>query len=67
LQRRREELELTLKQAEQRFPLDGKIKINLAITYLKLGMRGEAKAAWKEANRLLPSDPQVDQLRKVLR
>jgi tetratricopeptide (TPR) repeat protein len=58
---------LTLKQAEQRFPLDGKIKINLAITYLKLGMRGEAKAAWKEANRLLPSDPQVDQLRKVLR
>ena len=57
---------LTLHQAQQHFPGNGKIQVNLAITYLKLGMRSEARLAWKEADRLLPSDPQVDQLRKVL-
>jgi O-antigen ligase len=57
---------LTLRQAEQRYPGKAKVYVNLAITYLKLGMRKEAKAAWAEAARLGPSDPQVDQLRKVL-
>lgn len=58
---------MTLKKAEQELPQSGKIQINLAITYLKLGLRAEAKAAWKKANLLEPSDPQVDQLRGVLR
>lgn len=57
----------TLLGAEQALPNSGKIKLNLAITYLKMGMRQAAKAAWKEAAVLIPSDPQVDQLRKVLR
>ena len=58
---------LTLQNAQRGFPKSGKIYINLAITYLKLGMRAEAKTAWKQAAELIPSDPQVDQLRKILR
>lgn len=57
---------LTLQSGERQFPDKAKIYINLAITYLKLGFRQEAKAAWKKAAELGPSDPQVDQLRKVL-
>lgn len=58
---------LTLQTALRRFPENPKIYMNLAITYLKLGMRAEARAALKNAERLGPSDPQVDQLKKVLR
>jgi tetratricopeptide (TPR) repeat protein len=57
---------VTLNSAEQALPNSGKIKLNLAITYLKLGMRPQAQAAWKQASQLIPSDPQVDQLRKAL-
>lgn len=57
---------LVLKQAEMALPANGKIQINLAITYMKLGFKPQARAAWKEANRLTPSDPQVDRLRSVL-
>jgi Flp pilus assembly protein TadD len=57
---------LTLKTAQQRFPEEGKIYLNLAITYIKLGMRVQAKEAWAKAAKLVPSDPQVDQIRKVL-
>ena len=58
---------LTLKTAEKLYPNEGKLYLNLAITYLKLGLRAEAKAAWAKAAILVPSDPQVDDLRKALR
>jgi Flp pilus assembly protein TadD len=57
---------VTLSNAQLALPKSGKIKVNLAITYLKMGMRKEARAAWKEAAALSPSDPQVDQLRGAL-
>lgn len=57
----------TLLDAEQALPQSGKVQVNLAITYLKMGLRRQAKASWARANQLSPSDPQVDQLRKVLR
>jgi len=56
---------LVLKAGELALPGNGKIQLNLAITYLKLGMKGPAREAWKNAGRLSPSDPQVDQLRKL--
>lgn len=58
---------LTLKAAQQRFPMNGKIQLNLAITYLKLGMKKESRAAFAEASRLSPNDPQIDQLKGALR
>ncbi|MGH7441549.1 MAG: tetratricopeptide repeat protein, partial [bacterium] len=57
---------ITLRQAEQRFPNSGKVQLNLAITLYKMGLHKGAVQAWKKAARLVPSDPQVDQLRKVL-
>ncbi len=58
---------MTLKDAQQRFPDKAKIYLNLAITYLKLGMRTEARAALHQAQVLDPSDPQLKQLHQVLR
>jgi O-antigen ligase/Tfp pilus assembly protein PilF len=58
---------LTLKAAELKLPDNGKIQMNIAITYLKLGMKPQAREAWRNAKRLSPSDPQVDQLSKLFR
>jgi O-antigen ligase len=58
---------MVLKAAELQLPDNGKIQLNLAITYFKLGLKAEARNAWKNALRLSPSDPQVDQMRKLFR
>jgi tetratricopeptide (TPR) repeat protein len=58
---------LVLKSGELKLPDNGKIQLNLAITYLKLGMKAPARAAWANAKRLSPSDPQVDQLSRLFR
>jgi Flp pilus assembly protein TadD len=56
-----------LLDAQARFPQNGKIQVNLSITYLKMGLRGEAVAAWRKAYALAPSDPQVYQLKSLLK
>jgi O-antigen ligase len=58
---------MTLHGAQQKLPQSGKIQLNLAITYLKLGLKEQARESWRKAEQLSPSDPQVDQLRGVLR
>ncbi len=58
---------MTLKAAEQRYPGKVKVYTNEAITYLKLGMRDDARAALKQALAIGPDDVQLEQLKKVLR
>jgi hypothetical protein len=58
---------MTLHGAQQKLPQSGKIQLNLAITYLKLGLKEQAREAWRKAEQLSPNDPQVDQMRGVLR
>lgn len=57
----------TLQGAERLFPGNAKLKLNLAITYLKLGMKKEAREQWLAASKIDPSDPQVGQLRGAMR
>jgi tetratricopeptide (TPR) repeat protein len=57
----------TLVEAERRFPGSGELRINLAITLYKMGLRKEAALALDEAAVLSPGDPQVDSLRKAMR
>ena len=58
---------LTLKEAERRYPDKAKVFQNEVVTYVKLGMPGEARLALKKAESLSPHDPQILQLRKALR
>ena len=58
---------LTLRTAQERFPGDAKLQLNLAITYLKLGMKREAREALAAAAKLDPNDPQLDQVKGALR
>ncbi len=56
----------TLEEAQARLPGSGKVQLNLAITYYKMGLRRQAVDAWRKAAALIPADPQVDVLRKAL-
>jgi O-antigen ligase/Flp pilus assembly protein TadD len=48
-------------------PRSGKLQVNLAVTYIRLGMRKQAREALAKAAEFSPGDPQLDSLRKVLR